>query len=584
MKRLKEILSHIHIKQQLYLFSLCCAVIYAFVLSGLPNAREIFHSFFANAACIGLCYAVILCAWVAVACSLKNDAPVSLTYGGIVLSPLFLLIFWKWTGTFLPLAVALGGVIAAAASFYYIFSRKDVPFSFTTRQEIFILGIIIAISFLFFSFMSIRQYANFSFFNAKDFAIYNQIFYNSMHGRFFENSAYGSHFAEHNSPFLFLLLPLYYFLPHPLTLLLTKIMMLSLSVIPFYLIARAKVGRAAAFGLTLAYLFYPYLVSQNFTPPHEITYAPFFILFTFYFYLRGSFIPYLIFLLLSLSIKEHVALLSIALGLLAAWEKKSRRWVITPIILGLAWSILSLFILSYFRSLYPSHPQGAWLLENIKMRLGKPAAHPLAQVQSFLLGSNAAHWYVLRYASLLITPLGIIAPFFSNVIFLCLPELALNFLSDRPGIFMLPYHYNILVSCFLLIAAADGIKTISSGRWVETLRLRYDTAALVCSLLIAALVIVHAYSWVWLIGKEKNKAYIQAMHEAIRILPPDAFVTTSRNFAIHVSARSQYNLIEDKQFGDYILIDESCREYRPQIPGDYRKMFGSNGILLLKKD
>jgi uncharacterized membrane protein len=574
MKRLKEILSCIHLKEQLYAFLLCCALICAFVFSGLPDARALFSSFSANAAYIGSCYAVILCAWVAIAASFKHDPGLSLRYGGIVLSPLFLLIFWKWTGSFLALAVALGAVTAAAVLFYFILAGEKAHVPATPRRETIWLCIIIVIYFIFFAAISVRQYANFSFFNAKDFAIYNQTFYNSLHGRFFENSAYGNHFAEHNSPFLFLLLPLYYCFPHPMALLILKILMLSLSAIPFYLIVRLKVGRSAAFPLTLAYLFYPFLVSQNFTPPHEITFAPLLILFTYYCYMRGKFIPYLVFLLLSLTIKEHIALISIAFGLLAVWEKRSVRWVLLPLALGAAWAIASFFVIAHFRGLFPSHPQGAWLMENIRMRLTKHPACPLTRACSLLAGSNIAHWYVLRYASLLITPLGIIMPFLSNAIILALPELALNFLSDRPGMFIIPYHYNILAACFLLIAAAGGIKKIA----------RNDVAAALCSIFIAALVVVHAYSWVWLIGKGKDGSYIRAIHEAISLLPPDAFVTASRNVAVHISARSRYNLVEDNRFGTYILIDQSFKEHRPQIPPDYRTIFSKNSILLLKKD
>ncbi|MCM8789826.1 MAG: DUF2079 domain-containing protein [Candidatus Omnitrophica bacterium] len=222
---------------------------------------------------------------------------------------------------------------------------------------------------IFFLITALRQYNLFSNFNPKDFAIYNQTFWNTIHGRIFQNTTYGSNFSCHNSPFFFLLVPFYYLFPHPLTLQYIKTILLLSSLIPFYLIIRQIItSECAILALMLTFLLFPFLISQNFVAPHEITYAPFFALFTYYFYQRRKFCLYILFLLITLFIKEHLALVAIMFGIHALWNRRNLRWIIFPIAVGIIWGLFSLWVINYFQKIYNSHIDAAWFIVDLKRR------------------------------------------------------------------------------------------------------------------------------------------------------------------------------------------------------------------------
>ncbi len=515
---------------------------------------------------------------------LFQEKPSPFIYSSIILSPIILLSFADRESTNLPLLFPLSLVLILSLIFFLIL-KGDFPYHL--KKPVRILGVIILSYFIIFTLVNIYRFNNSCFFNPQDFAIYNQTFWNTIQGRLFENSTYGSNFACHNSPFYFLLVPFYFLFPHPLTLSILKTLLLSLSVIPFYLILKDifKENISCLF-LGLSFLFFPFLVSQNFTPPHEISFLPFFLLFTYYFFRKNKFLPFLIFLILSLSIKENVSLIAIMFGLYSLFCKRTLRWVLSPILLGTIWGILSLFIILHFQKIYQANPNSAWFFVVLKKRYlpqqGKPFLSSILRGLSY---SNLAQPYFFNLVLHLLRPLGIILPFLSPVSILGVPGLLLNSLSDRPGNFSVFMHYNIITSCFLLIGASEGIKKLTKFRLMKKLNFREEILKVLISIFIFSSIIIHTSSWLTsgILSCKHNKKYIETVKEALALIPKEASVSVPSDLAVWISARKKYSLLKERRPEDYDYILTNTEKLEWLDLNKYVNIFQKGEIFLFRK-
>jgi uncharacterized membrane protein len=534
---------------------------------------------------IFLCIMLIIAEGQIIIRSFKGAGEAGFLYAAIVLFPMAFLFLWNPAWIKLPPALPILIIIFTQYCFWSILSDNKGYLALCRNHKKIIL-LFSGLYLIFFIFMAFRQYIFFSNFNPKDFAIYNQTFWNTIHGRIFQNTAYGSNFSCHNSPFFFLLIPFYYLFPHPLSLQAIKTILLASSVIPFYLIIRQIISEERAIlPLALAFLLFPHLLSQNFTAPHEITYAPFFILFTYYFYQRRKFLLYILFLLIVLSIKEHLALVAVMFGIHSLWSKRSRRWSVLSITLGIMWGLFSVWVINYFQRIYNSHIDAAWFILDFKRRFLQGRGNPFI----FALSSNDfLQWYGLKKLSLFIVCAGIIPPFLSTVTLLGIPELIIAFISNRLVMLDAHWHYMIVFSCFLLVGSVYGIVKVSE--WFRTQRLWLSPGKIqaLLSVFILSMTLMHSYMWMDLTGINKTKDYVLAVKKALTYVPSNAFITVPREIAPFVSSREKYNIIDEAPsvYGEYVLINQSASSQRfateNQI-GDYLIIFDSPAIKLFRR-
>jgi len=515
---------------------------------------------------------------------LFQEKPSPFIYSSTILSPIILLSFTNGESTNLSFLFPLSLVLSLSLIFFLIL-KETLPYHIKKPARI--VGIIILSYFIIFTLVNIYRFNNLCFFNPQDFAIYNQTFWNTIHGRLFENSTYGSNFACHNSPFYFPLIPFYLLFPHPLTLSILKTLLLSLSVIPFYLILKDifKENIPCLF-LGLAFLLFPFLVSQNFTPPHEISFLPFFLLFSFYYYKKGNFSAFLIFLIFTLSIKENLSLVAISLGIYSLFSKKSLRWVLIPLLLGIGWGISSLLIIRHFQKIYQPPSVSAWTFEVIKLRyLPQKGESLFSSILRGLSYSNLAQSYFLNSVSRLLKPLGVILPFLSPVTFLALPEFLLNSLSDRPANFSVFMHYNIITSCFLLIGVAEGIKKLTKFRLMKKLNLREEILKTLISIFIFSSIIIHTSYWLTsgILSCKHNKKYIETVKEALALIPREASVSVPSDLAVWVSARKKYSLLKERRLESYNYILTNTKKLEWLNLNKYVNIFQKGEIFLFRK-
>jgi uncharacterized membrane protein len=479
-------------------------------------------------------------------------------------------------------------VIATQAIFYKVlFCEKGLFTGSDPSKEKIALTAIIILYLLFFSYFSIRIFNDFAVFNPKDFGLFNQIFWNSIRGRFFLNSTYGSHFACHNSLFFVLLMPFYYFLPDPLTLLVLKTTVLALSAVPFYLIVKDILKQTSSLALVAAFLFLPFIAVQNFTPAHEMGFAPLFILFTYYFFRKERFLPFLVFLLITVSIKETMALLALMFGFYAYFKKRGSVWIIYPILIGITWFFFSIVLINHFQNLYHPHSDSAWYFVYVKKAfLAHNKSGPVATIAYLFTNSNLAHWFTLKSAISLFFSLGLAPSLLSPVILLGLPELSVNLISSNPNMFYPVWHYSITLFCFILIGVAEGIKTIASflcdKKFLEISEQKLQSLLCV-SVLSCAL--ISSYIWIEFTEHKRDAVYVREVKEALSLVPVNASISVPLRIVTIVSSREKYSIAGPHPSDDYILVDREAmqKELKTDIDPNYSEIFRRGPIVLYKR-
>src|SRR3989338_5825260 len=122
------------------------------------------------------------------------------------------------------------------------------------KNKSIILTVAIGLYVVIFSIFSLWKYNNFLY-NGLDLAIINQVFYNTAHGNAFASSIHPpSYLGDHVNPIILVLLPLYYLLASPKTLLILQTIFLALAAWPLYLIAKKVLNETWGLFFGLAWL------------------------------------------------------------------------------------------------------------------------------------------------------------------------------------------------------------------------------------------------------------------------------------------------------------------------------------------
>ncbi len=214
-----------------------------------------------------------------------------------------------------------------------------------------------------FSLTAALRYGSFATY-AWDLGIYNQAVHSTVFShRFFYYTAdlpagtQGSLFAVHFSPFLFLLLPPYFLVPSPATLLVLQTVGVAAAALPLYGIARDRLG-SPRWGLVVAALYLISPVTQGLTwyDFHPESFLPLTVLSALFFLGRRRYFPFLLACLLALAVVEEIApflalfaLLSVTPLLvqrlrgvtLTAEQRRAARWFTTALLLSAAWALIA---------------------------------------------------------------------------------------------------------------------------------------------------------------------------------------------------------------------------------------------------
>lgn len=182
---------------------------------------------------------------------------------------------------------------------------------------------------------------------ACDTAAYQNAIVNTLHGRWFHDTAYNGPnvLGLHSVVILVLIAPIYALFPTMPMLIALQIAVSVSSVWPVYWIAWERLKEArAAFGFGLLVLLSPYFWHVTQMPFHPETLMLPFVLWAWLFYLRRRLSAFVLFLLLAMSCTEQEALLAVVLGLglivVHRSEPRARRFGIVAMGVGALWLAL----------------------------------------------------------------------------------------------------------------------------------------------------------------------------------------------------------------------------------------------------
>ncbi len=417
-----------------------------------------------------------------------------------------------------------------------------------------------------FSIFCLYKYFSFNYIGL-DLAIFNQVFYNTSQGNLFGLTIHPhSYLGDHFAIILPFLLPVYYIIKSPVILLILQSFILGLSVWPLYLIARKKLSPFLSLFIGTLYLLNVFIHNINAYEFHIITLAIFFLFFTFYFYLDKKFGLFLLFLSISLLVREDISLVIIMFGVLSAIEKRKWQWIITPLILGIGWFLFSMKMTGVISGYgqYKFILYYGWLGNDIKSIILGILNHPWQVIKHFLSLNNLSF------------TIGIFIPFAFLPLLrpkYLLPSLLIFFqiiFLSSAGALALEIHYTSLFIPFLFISLIFVFEKIfykeNRSKILNFLK-REKTIFLTIFFLItlySTLVIGPAFYFVKdLINYPEIKEEISLRNYFVKKVPEGVAVATSFHFLPHLSSREKiyslsYQYLGHKQYSDY--------EYK--IPGD----------------
>lgn len=428
-----------------------------------------------------------------------------------------------------------------------------------TRSMLFVLAGLI---FVIFSAVSIVRHLSLSS-CAFDAGIFDQALWNTTRGNMLFSSLRGNMnlLGDHFEPILLLIVPFYYLWSNCIVLYFIQALILSLAIIPLYLIAKKKLNSRL---IIFAFLF-SYAVSR---PLRGVAYSDFhpecfilLLLFLAYYFLvtqrNFSLAVSLAFLLFC---KEDTGILVSAMGLFAIFEKRIKLGLILFVCGVLSCIITTQLIIPFFNSHHEFSymnrlPFGLTYKDNIQAVLHKPAL--LAEL--FFRGQK------IEYIIKLLGPLGflsLLSPAHYVLLGVAILKNLIPASINFSGWYNTSSHYTASVIPFVYISAIYG-----AGWLIQRLSSRKTVVSLSLLIIFSSLMFygkTDAYKfqrfWNTLIGRNSLKTI-----SYLDVLPKDASVSANLNIVPHISHRKyiyEWNPSSRLSYiTEYVVVDTRLVDY-----------------------
>lgn len=301
---------------------------------------------------------------------------------------------------------------------------------------------------------------------SNDTAVFDQSLWYFMHGRGFWNSIEAmNHFGMHASPIFFLLLPIYYFFPSPVTLIILQCFAVALSIPIVYLIARKILNEKLALHFAVLLSLYHPLHGVTWDIVNELAFvvAPLFL--AFYGILSERYLLVWIGSLLAMACKEEIGLVIGFLGIWLVYHGiKTKKRVIwgngaALIAVGFGWTAFSITtLIPHFRG----GPYRYFTMESRYTEFGNSFSQILFHLVTRPGRAAAAAFTFpkIMYLLELLLPLGFLSLAAPGFLWMTIPTLAANLLSNASMMSMVGARYPAAIIPFVFIAAIFGVKKV----------------------------------------------------------------------------------------------------------------------------
>ncbi|HWQ68125.1 MAG TPA: DUF2079 domain-containing protein [Methanospirillum sp.] len=337
-------------------------------------------------------------------------------------------------------------------------SFRDLNLQRVTQDpHLLIVLALVCVYILFFSWVGIWWHG--LYYTNVDLDIFEQALWTTIHtGDLLWANEYGgsSHFGTHFSPILLLMIPIYALFQHTETIIVLQVIALAAGAIPVYLIASTWISSRAGVCLAGAYLLYPALHGVTTCEFHEIVFFPALFLTSFYLLIQRKRAAYVFCILLTLLIKEDVAMIIGMLGLWGLWYDRNEDLRSKAVHIGVILVAAIFFAAALFIIVPAFNPDGIY--PHFSNAYFSTDISPEEAVNS-----RAA------FLTQLIAPLIGIPLFAPDLLLIGLPGFLEIFLPNYPPFWEIGSHYSAIIIPILFIALIQGVKRIRN--YTD----RYDT-------------------------------------------------------------------------------------------------------------
>ncbi|MEA3346383.1 MAG: DUF2079 domain-containing protein [Chloroflexota bacterium] len=434
-----------------------------------------------------------------------------------------------------------------------------------------------------------------------DLAIYEQVIWNTAHGRWFAQSIeVANRLGDHFQPLLVVVAALYRLAPSIATILLFQTFVLAAGAIPVYNLAQRRLNSHAA-GLTfsLVYLLYPAIgFIERFDFHFEIIGIPLLLL-AYDLEDRGHLEWASLCLALSLSAKEQFGLAVAALGLMALLQRKRWRFGLAWTIIGVTWSLLvPLLVMPHFRggNLPDSFHWYDWLGTTPSDMVRNALLHPDLVLGKMLQGRRLFSLLQLTF------PLAFLPLLDPAPLILFVPLFAMNLLSNCPAQFQIYCQYTAPVIPVLFIAGIGGGRKLLRSHQAKIIGYfpgasRVWSTITLIAMAVAAFLIDNPFTHANVLANIRHSLPNRStVREALAYVPSDASVVATNPYAPHLSQREELHIIGwldpgwrddvfflnllDERWGDRETYEEYVKRLAEE---DYGIIFQRHGVLVIQR-
>jgi uncharacterized membrane protein len=387
---------------------------------------------------------------------------------------------------------------------------------------------------------SVFSYRHF-FYAGLDLGIYDQVVWNTAHGRLFAYSFNPySYLVDHREWFVLLLAPLYWVAAHPLTLLVVQTVVIASGAVPLYLLARqvfrdVPYGSRVAFAAALVYLAHPSVQLMNLFEFHML---PWVMPLCFWLWLciaQRQWKRMWVVLVLLLLVREDVGLMAVGVGVLSMVTQRAARWKGLVIVgVSLLWFALMVVVGSVLS------PEGTekffvfydWLGNTPTEIVQTIVQHPL-RFLSVLLDYD--HTVIIVFLLMDVAFLAALAPrYLLPATMPLLLYLSLNQSMLAP---VMKTHYAAVLVPWFMIAALHGYRSLAARKWFMRIGL-HTASALVVGIVVLSQWMSRGPLWDML-HKYDVMRYrdVHAYRDIVRKVDSDDSVMASFRFYPYLSER-----------------------------------------------
>ena len=477
-----------------------------------------------------------------------------------------------------------------------------------------LIWVFISAYILVFGYLCFLKYQSFGYFDW-DLASDAVVLWNSVHGKmlyypFLEQSIFGAHLYL----IIFLILPIYAVFQSPLTLLFLQSAFLGLAAFPLYLLAKTRLNKTFSLSLAAAYLLYPSLGYINLFETHFEIYEIFFLFFALYYFEKKNFKGFITFILLTLFCKENAGLAVFMLGIYALVRRRSRKWVLAPLVFGGIWFFAAVkMVIPHFAKDAKLYQEG-FIFSFYYSHLGN---NMLEMAKTIVLHPAKTALYALTpgkiaYLFQLFLPVGFLGLLSPSALLPTIPVIMQNLLSSAPTHSSIYFQYVVLLIPFIFLSVIQAFDKLLRNKFIIEHQAELLSCFMGCVVFSGIYLQAPQFNFAWQASQYQASDYSREKENLVGAIPEGSSVIAAFQFLPKLASRRDiysvhlvstgYRMYTNIRYEppanlEYALIDFNeplmiTAFFPPSAPGnirsflergDWRVARAFNDVVLFKK-